>query len=589
MGKSKLELIVDQRREDVAADSKAVTSSQLEKLIKLREAELGEPLDLFEAIKKHSSAVHEMFVAAEFKRASPSKGDIATDLDPAEQAIKYAKAGAGLVSVLTEPKWFKGSLDDMLSVRRAIDEIDQLGGFRTLVLRKDFVVDEYQLLEARAFGADTVLLMLSVLDEAELTKLLKRCRELKMEPLVEVVNEEETKIALKAGAKVLGVNNRNLHTFKVDMETTPRIARVVKEAGAADDTVILALSGIKSREDVRKYEEHGGISGLLVGETLMRAPNPTEMISSLVRETAAREQAPLVKICGMNDPDAALTAAKAGADLIGLIFVEKSSRYVTMEKAKEIVQAIRDFRERDGRVELMEEFSRSTSGAALPTDKSNGDKARANGSDDEGELRSPGKRVRVEKGWFQMWGDVISRACRGQGRPLLVGVFMNQPLDEVNKLALEAGVDMIQLHSTEDPEFEAQCALPVIRVVHVDADASASEKTLPVDDSKLLDGPAAALLLDTSIKGGASGGTGQTFDWGIACKLAERNSLPLVMAGGLTPENVAEAVAVAKPWCVDVASGVEASAGVKDHDKIRAFIKNAKKAPEVEPRPSASS
>lgn len=154
-------------------------------------------------------------------------GDIAVDVIAAEQGVKYATAGAGILSVLTEPKWFKGSLQDMKDVRLATETMTP----RPAVLRKDFVVEEYQILEARAYGADTVLLIVAILEVDRLQRLIKRSREWGMEPLVEVNTLQEMEIALDAGAKVIGVNNRNLHTFQLDLGTTERVMEVAKQRG----------------------------------------------------------------------------------------------------------------------------------------------------------------------------------------------------------------------------------------------------------------------------------------------------------------------------------------------------------------------
>jgi anthranilate synthase/aminodeoxychorismate synthase-like glutamine amidotransferase len=173
---------------------------------------------------------------AEIKRASPSKGDIDITANAPSQALKYATSGASVISVLTEPTWFKGNLDDMRSVRRALDS---LGESRPAVLRKDFIVDEYQILEARLAGADTVLLIVAMLDGGQLERLYAYSLSLGMEPLVEVNSAEEMKVAVKLGAKVIGVNNRNLHSFAVDLNTTSSLVSLVSKG-----TILCALSGI---------------------------------------------------------------------------------------------------------------------------------------------------------------------------------------------------------------------------------------------------------------------------------------------------------------------------------------------------------
>jgi anthranilate synthase/indole-3-glycerol phosphate synthase/phosphoribosylanthranilate isomerase len=211
-------------------------------------------------------------VIGEVKRASPSKGDIAPGMDAAAQALKYAEGGAAGISVLTEPNWFKGTLDDMAAVRMATG---CLGDARPAILRKDFIVDEYQVLEARVFGADAVLLIVAALDDERLAALMACSRSLGMEPLVEVNNAAEMERALAGGARIIGINNRDLRSFNVDLATTDRLA------GMVDTGVLLAaLSGISTREDVERFQT-AGASAVLVGEALMIADDPAARIREL--------------------------------------------------------------------------------------------------------------------------------------------------------------------------------------------------------------------------------------------------------------------------------------------------------------------
>ncbi|KAL0070235.1 anthranilate synthase / indole-3-glycerol phosphate synthase [Marasmius tenuissimus] len=229
---------------------------------------------------------------AEIKRASPSKGEIAMDINSAQQALTYAEAGASVISVLTEPTWFKGSLFDMNLARRAVDQLPN----RPAILRKEFIFDEcvktrysfcevmtenpffrYQIAEARLSGADTVLLIVAMLSEERLEALYTFSVSLGMEPLVEVNNATEMTRAMGLGAKVIGVNNRNLHDFQVDMGTTSRLVDMVREK----DIVLCALSGISGPQDVRTYKEQG-VHAVLVGEALMRAKNTSTFIRELL-------------------------------------------------------------------------------------------------------------------------------------------------------------------------------------------------------------------------------------------------------------------------------------------------------------------
>jgi anthranilate synthase/indole-3-glycerol phosphate synthase/phosphoribosylanthranilate isomerase len=211
---------------------------------------------------------------AEIKRASPSRGDIAPDIDAAEQARRYAAAGAAVISVLTEPHWFKGSLADLERARAALEP---LGAERPALLRKDFILDPYQVAEARAAGADAVLLIVACLDDAALRELLAETRAYGMEALVEVNSGAEMERAAAAGARFVGINNRNLHDFRVDLATTERLA-----AQRPPGALLAALSGIERREDVERFAR-AGAEAVLVGEALMRAEDP----GALIREFAA--------------------------------------------------------------------------------------------------------------------------------------------------------------------------------------------------------------------------------------------------------------------------------------------------------------
>jgi anthranilate synthase/indole-3-glycerol phosphate synthase/phosphoribosylanthranilate isomerase len=199
-------------------------------------------------------------VIAEIKRASPSKGDIDINAHAASQALVYARGEAAAISVLTEPKWFKGTMHDLSEVRKAIEHLPN----RPCVLCKDFILTEYQILEARIAGADTILLIVAILSQPLLLKLLCFSRSLGMEPLVEVASDEEMKRALLADSQIIGINNRNLHTFVVDMERTNRLAADIPES-----ITVLALSGIYNRLDVVRYLS-GGVKGILVGQVLFR-------------------------------------------------------------------------------------------------------------------------------------------------------------------------------------------------------------------------------------------------------------------------------------------------------------------------------
>ena len=258
-----LETIVARRREDVAEAKGARPMGELQRAA----SAAAPPIDFVARLEQSPPAV-----IAEIKRASPSKGDIATGMDAAEQALRYARGGAAGISVLTEPTWFKGTLDDLRGAREAVGE---LGDARPGLLRKDFLIDEYQLLEARAHGADAVLLIVACLDDETLRRLLACSRELGMEAMVEVNSAEEMVRASAVGSRLVGINNRDLRSFEVDLGTTDRLAE-----GAPETALLAALSGISTREDVARFEAVGA-KAVLVGEALMRAGDPGAMIAEL--------------------------------------------------------------------------------------------------------------------------------------------------------------------------------------------------------------------------------------------------------------------------------------------------------------------
>jgi indole-3-glycerol phosphate synthase len=206
-------------------------------------------------------------VIAEVKRSSPSKGALAEIPDPADLAGEYAAGGARCISVLTEGRWFGGSLDDLKAVRAAV---------QIPVLRKDFVVSSYQVHEARAHGADLVLLIVAALEQNVLMGLLERIESLGMTALVEVHNEEEADRALEANAKVIGVNARDLKTLEVDRGVFDRIA-----PGLPNNVVKIAESGVRGPHDLIRYAS-AGADAVLVGEGLVTQKSPRDAVAELV-------------------------------------------------------------------------------------------------------------------------------------------------------------------------------------------------------------------------------------------------------------------------------------------------------------------
>ena len=258
--RSVLDDIVAGVREDLAPRMAAVPEAELER----RAAAAPPALDAEAALRSQPGIA----VIAEVKRSSPSKGALADIPDPATLAASYAQGGATVVSVLTEPRRFSGTLDDLAAVRRRVT---------IPVLRKDFLVTRYQVTEARAWGADVVLLIVASLDQRDLVALREHAEALGMTALVEVHDEDETRRAVDAGAAVIGVNARDLRTLEVDRSVFGRLRRHIP-----DDVVTIAESGVRDVADVREYAA-AGAHGVLVGEALVTGGDP----AGAVRDFAA--------------------------------------------------------------------------------------------------------------------------------------------------------------------------------------------------------------------------------------------------------------------------------------------------------------
>jgi indole-3-glycerol phosphate synthase len=257
-GGSVLDSIVEGVRIDLAAREAAVDFAE----IKRRAAGAVPPRDVMAALRAPGIGV-----IAEVKRSSPSKGKLATIPDPADLAATYADGGARVISVLTEERKFGGTLADLAAVRAAVE---------VPILRKDFIVSPYQVHEARAYGADLVLLIVAALEQNALDSLLDRVESLGMTALVEVHTEEEADRALEAGAKVIGVNARNLHTLEIDRTIFGRIA-----PGLPNDVLRVAESGVRGPADLLTYAGWGA-DAVLTGESLVTSGDPQAAVRSLV-------------------------------------------------------------------------------------------------------------------------------------------------------------------------------------------------------------------------------------------------------------------------------------------------------------------
>ena len=254
-----LDKIVAEKLKEVEQRQKAVPMPELRAAIMERPA----PLDLAAALSGDS-----LRLIAEVKRASPSRGVIRADLDPVKLASTYAQCGAAAISVLTESRYFGGSQEDLESIKRALSDIP--------LLRKDFILKPYQVFESCAWGADAVLLIVAILDDAELGELLSLSHALGMQCLVEVHNRDELERALACDARIIGINNRNLKTMTVDINVTRQLRPPVPRG-----RIVVSESGIKGRDEAQKLKEWK-VNAILVGEALVTADDVAAKIKELL-------------------------------------------------------------------------------------------------------------------------------------------------------------------------------------------------------------------------------------------------------------------------------------------------------------------
>lgn len=253
-----LNRIIAAKREEVKQQKRLQPVVALEELIARRPA----PLDLAAAL-----VGERMRVIAEVKRASPSRGILCPDLDPVALATTYAQSGAAAISVLTEVNYFGGSLDYLAMIRPAVN---------VPILRKDFIFEPYQIYESAAYGADALLLIAAVLNQEQLGELLTLSHNLGMKCLVEAHNESETNRALLSGAQIIGINNRDLRSFNIDLGTTRRLRSLLPR-----QQIVVSESGIHNREDARRLKGWG-INAILVGEALVTADDIPAKINELI-------------------------------------------------------------------------------------------------------------------------------------------------------------------------------------------------------------------------------------------------------------------------------------------------------------------
>ena len=445
-----------------------------------------------------------MSFIAEVKKASPSKGIIADDFPYLDIAADYERAGAAAISVLTEPQFFLGS-DEYLEEIAAAASIP--------VLRKDFVVSEYQIFQARALGAAAVLLIVALLDDTALRRYLALADELGLSALVEVHDESEARRALAAGARVIGVNNRDLHTFAVDPATTMRIAPLIPP-----NVVLVAESGVSDAATVARLHA-GGVDAILVGEALMRA---TDKASAL---TELRAGLPKIKICGLRTLDDIAAVNATPPDFVGFVFAE-SRRRVTPHEAAELRAALHP--------------SIVPVGVFVDADP-----------DLIADLVSAGVIDMVQLHGQETDADIISLKRR-TGLPAIKSVRMGENLRVAGGTPVWAGGTAV---ARPGPGGHPEGAT---RMTSGRPGPAGARRPTPFLNADFL-------LFDSTA------GSGLTFDWSTI-PLVEQ---PFFLAGGITTTTIDAALAVPDVYAVDVSSGAEID-GHKDPALIAELVRRTR-------------
>ena len=491
-GESILHKIAARTRERVAAEKRDVPPDEMTRRARARaERERAEaPSGTFAFPFERALRARGMSFICEVKRASPSKGLISESFDPVAIAREYEAAGAAAISCLTEPFWFQGDDAYLEAIANAVD---------VPVLRKDFIVDEYMVHQAKAIGASAVLLICSILSDEELARFVALAHELGLSALVEAYEPSEVPRALAAGARIVGVNNRDLRTFEVDFGRS-----IDLRGSVGPDRLFVSESGVATREDVARLEA-ANVDAVLIGEVLMRARDKRAMLDDLrgakparatsapgVAEAPRESSLAKVKLCGLTcdaDVDAALAAAP---DMCGFVVdFPKSHRSVSLERAARL-----------------------------------------------------GRRLA---------GGGIER----------VGVFVDEDIDAIASLAAAGAIDAVQLHGCEDDAYVRRLRGALGRGVRI-------IQAFRVGDARALaaaqESAADMVLLDSGQ------GSGRAFDWSLlAPGAASRPARPFILAGGLGPDNVADAIRLVRPWGVDMSSGIE-TRGRKDPEKMKRAV-----------------
>ena len=365
-----------------ATKIRVVQEKQVESPESVKAAALALPSDTgfpFEAALRQQ----DFNFICEVKKASPSKGIIAEHFPYLDIAKEYEVAGAAAISVLTEPDFFKGDKKYLQEIASTV---------KIPVLRKDFIIDEYQIYQAKVWGASAILLICACLDVPTLTKFRELADSLGLSSLVEAHDEHEVQMAIDCGARIIGVNNRNLKDFTVDVQNSVRLRNLVQ-----DDVIFVSESGLETPEDIQVLRDNN-IGVALMGETFMRSPNKVEKLAYLYGSTY---YTPKVKMCGISKVETIPAVVEAKPDYMGLVFAP-SKRQVTVDQAKTLVE------------ELHKQY--------------------ANRYNRDAEQCS--NQTLIHQEFIKT-----------------VGIFVNETLDNLVTIATEVNLDAVQLHGDEDEAF----------------------------------------------------------------------------------------------------------------------------------------
>lgn len=317
----------------------------------------------------------------EVKKASPSKGIIAEHFPYLDIAKEYELAGAAAISVLTEPDFFKGDKKYLQEIASTV---------KIPVLRKDFIIDEYQIYQAKVWGASAILLICACLDVPTLTKFRELADSLGLSSLVEAHDEQEVQMAIDCGARIIGVNNRNLKDFTVDVQNSVRLRNLVQ-----DEVIFVSESGLETPEDIQVLRDNN-IGVALMGETFMRSPNKIEKLAYLYGPTY---YTPKVKMCGISKVETIPAVVEAKPDYMGLVFAS-SKRQVTVEQAKTLVEALhKQCKEQNDTVSIKTVgvfVNETLDNLVTIANEANLDVVQLHGDEDEAFIQSLKERTNVE-------------------------------------------------------------------------------------------------------------------------------------------------------------------------------------------------